>query len=83
MTLSNDLEQTLVPVPCPRCGYEFDIEMVDVTCQVYPWCPCCRVRIQLSEGRADVSGPLQAIDSAVADLHKSIDKLNQNLGGMF
>lgn len=83
MSLSAALEEQLISVPCPQCGYEFDIELADVVCQVYRWCPCCRVRIRLSERRADVYGPLQDVDSAVRDLEKTIDKVNKELRRIF
>jgi hypothetical protein len=83
VTRSNGLEGELIDVPCPRCGYVVEVELLDAVCQSYRWCPCCRVRVHFNEGRADVYGPLEDVESAMRELDEQIDELNRAFGKMF
>jgi hypothetical protein len=38
--------------------------MLDVLCQVWRWCPCCRVHIRLIEPAGEVSGALRDVNYA-------------------
>lgn len=70
--LSGQLLHALIDVECPRCGYGFEVEMLDAATGVARWCPCCRIRIQLTEGGGEVHGAMEDIDAAIRDLQKML-----------
>lgn len=70
--LSSGLLHELVDVNCPVCDYGFELQMLDAACQVWRWCPCCRIRIHLSEGGGEVHGAMEDLDAAFSDLNKAL-----------
>lgn len=74
-TLLVDLARALVEVECPGCGYPFEIQMLDASCQVHRRCPCCRVRIHLVEPDGTVSGGIEDVESAFRDLERALRRL--------
>jgi hypothetical protein len=73
--LSTGLLFSLIDIACPQCGYVFEVQMLDATCQVTRMCPCCRVRIRLSEGTGDVSGAMREIDAQTDSLQRQLDRM--------
>lgn len=67
-----DLDHAFVEVPCPRCGYHVEVQLLDARTQSYRWCPCCRGRIHLIEPDGSVSVGLDAVDDALHALQKSL-----------
>lgn len=76
MKLSAEILQNLVSFPCPDCGYEVEIQLLDARVQAYRYCPCCRVRIHL----VDVDGSLFG---ALEDVDLTMDQLAKALKGLF
>lgn len=69
------IDRQLVAVDCTRCGYPFEIQLLDASCQVRRRCPCCRIRIRFEEpdgsvsrGIADAHGALRDLERALGDL---------------
>lgn len=67
-----DLDHLLVEVPCPRCGYHVEIQLLDARTQVWRWCPCCRGRIHMVEPDGSVSGSTIAVEEAMRSLEETI-----------
>ena len=63
-SLSWEFLHAWIPINCPRCDYSFEVQMLDVLCQVWRWCPCCRVHIRLIEPAGEVSGALRDVSYA-------------------
>ena len=69
-----NLDRVLVEVPCPRCGYAIEIQLLDARTQVWRWCPCCRVRIHLVEPDGSVSVSVDAAEEAMRSLEETVRK---------
>lgn len=63
-----DLDHLEVALPCPRCSYLLEVEMLDVRTQVWRWCPCCRSRVRLMEPDGTVSSSVEAAEQVMAGL---------------
>jgi hypothetical protein len=72
-----DLGRQLIDVDCPRCGYTFDIQLLDAACQVHRRCPCCRVGIRLVEPDGSVSGGIEDVEAADRDLERAMKGLSR------
>ena len=62
-------EQT---APCPACTYPVWFRMVEVVAQVTITCPACRTAIRLGEDRASVRTSIAEVESAFADLERTL-----------
>jgi hypothetical protein len=67
-----DLDHVLVDVPCPRCRYHVEVQLLDARTQVYRWCPCCRGRIHLVEPDGSVSVGIDAVEGAMQSLQETL-----------
>ena len=72
MTL--DLDRFMVDVPCPRCGYGVEVQLLDARTQAYRWCPCCRARIHMIEPDGSVSGSVDAVEETMRALTETLRK---------
>jgi hypothetical protein len=68
-SLSEQLLFSLIDVPCPRCHYPFEVQLVDVIAQVYRWCPVCRARIKLIDSAGSGAASLSNLDTQMNRLH--------------
>lgn len=75
MKLSFEILASLVSFPCPRCGYEVEIQLLDARVQAYRYCPCCRARIRLVDADGSMFGALEEIDLAMKQLNKALKGL--------
>lgn len=75
MSLSAAFAQSWIDVDCPACGFSLEIQLVDLLCQVYRRCPCCRCRIHLIEAGGEMHGALASMDSAVRDLERDLSRI--------
>lgn len=72
-------EGVFITVPCPKCNYEMDIELISVRLQETTFCPCCKVSIQLRDSEASLFGSQEEIESAFNDLKQELKKLNMTI----
>lgn len=70
-----DLDHVLMEVPCPRCGYGLEIQLLDVRTQVWRWCACCRVLIRLVEPDGSVSASITGAEIVMRSLEDTIKRL--------
>ena len=75
--LSRQLLSMLVEIECPVCEFGFDIELIDAACQVWRWCPCCRVHIRMIESGGEVYGAMEEIDASMRELEKALRRLSK------
>lgn len=71
---SSGLLRAFVDADCPNCGYGIEFELIDALCQVWRWCPCCRVRFRLAEPTGEVSVALADVDVAVDSFIKQLSR---------
>jgi uncharacterized Zn finger protein (UPF0148 family) len=67
-----DLDKLPIEIACPRCGYPFEIEMIDVRLESRVFCPNCKSHIRLH----DYEGSSHA---AKAEIEGALERLNQTL----
>jgi hypothetical protein len=72
-----DLDHVTVEVPCPKCGYGVEIQLLDVRTQVWRWCPCCRARIRIVEPDGTVSGSTKTVDETLQSLADTIKRMSR------
>lgn len=70
-----DLDHALLDVPCPRCAYLVEIQLLDARTQVWRWCPCCRARIRMVEPDGSVSGSIKGVENALRSLDETITRM--------
>lgn len=70
-----DIARQLIDVGCPRCGYLFEIQMLDASCQIYRRCPCCRARIHFVEPDGSMSRGIADVEESLRDLEHSLRRL--------
>lgn len=70
-----DIDRLMVEVPCPRCGYGVEIQLLDARTQVWRWCPSCRVRIRMVEADGSVSGSVSAAEGAMRSLDETLRRM--------
>jgi hypothetical protein len=71
-TVPLQLDRLLIAVPCPACGYQLEIQLLDAATQARRWCACCRARIRLVEPDGTVSGGLTDAEAAFRLLEQSL-----------
>ena len=76
MSLFDGLFLTL---PCPKCNYEVDVELLSVRLEATTFCPCCKVTIRLIDADASAHGAQEEIKSALKDLENQLKKLNTTI----
>jgi hypothetical protein len=74
-SLSEHLLFSYVPIHCPRCQFPFEVQLVDVTSQVYRRCPGCRVRIKLQDSGGSGAAALADLDTRVKQLQDVFRRL--------
>ena len=70
MSVRDAFESLLVSVPCPICGYEFDVAVVDVRLEARTFCPTCKKPIQLVDAEASAHRTGEDIEAAIRDLKR-------------
>jgi hypothetical protein len=62
------LDGVFTDVPCPRCGYEMSIQLVDARLERRLFCPCCKSAVQLVDAGASGHGAMRQVDEALRRL---------------
>ena len=69
------LDDLMVTVACPLCGYGMDVELLSVRLQANIFCPCCKATIQLVDDSASAHAAQREVESALASLRRSLKSL--------
>lgn len=72
-------DRAWIRVPCPRCDYEVDVQFRMVLLEDVVFCPCCKVRIRLSDDRASGHRTRRSVHNALDELRNEITNLNKTL----
>jgi uncharacterized protein with von Willebrand factor type A (vWA) domain len=70
--LSGMFLRELVAIPCPSCGYQVEVQLLDARVQAYRRCPCCHVLIRLVDSGGSMYGELEKVDEAMAELDRAL-----------
>jgi hypothetical protein len=71
-----NLDNLSFDVECPKCGYPFEIEILDARLESRIFCPNCKSGIQLKDKDCSAHDAQEQIHTAMKDL----TKLFRNLG---
>ena len=66
-------------VPCPRCGYEIDVQFRMALLGDVVFCPCCKVRIHPSDDRASGYRARRSIHNALEQFQNDLKDLSITL----
>lgn|GEM_PF-3357999 len=69
------LSGVFITVPCPKCGYGFDVELSSVRLQRTVFCPCCKSAIKLVDQDASIHGSQKDVNSSLSDLERQLKRL--------
>lgn len=72
-------DRAWIRVPCPRCGYEVDVQFRMALLGDVVFCACCKVRIQFSDDRASGYRARRSIHNALEGLRNEIKKINKTI----
>ena len=72
MMLSSGWFGLWIEVDCPTCGYYVEIQVIDVSCQVYRYCPCCRTLIHFVDAGGSATTSLRDAESEIEDALKGL-----------
>ena len=61
-----------VEVDCPSCGYGLEIQVIDVSCQVYRRCPCCLTLIHLVDAGGSATTERRRVESRIEKSMKGL-----------
>lgn len=75
----NLFDGLFVPLVCPKCNYEMDVELLSVRLETTTFCPCCKVTIRLVDADASVHGAQEEIDYALKDLESQLKSMNTTI----
>ena len=73
------LDRALLQVPCPRCGYEVDVQFRLAQLEDVVFCACCKARIRFSDDGASGSRARRSVHDALTELQRTIESLNRAL----
>jgi predicted RNA-binding Zn-ribbon protein involved in translation (DUF1610 family) len=66
-----DFNDQLIDAPCPLCGYELEIRIIDIRLESREFCPNCKATILLRDEEASTETGLREVDRAMRDLEKT------------
>ncbi len=66
-----DLNYTWVDMECPSCGYQDEVQLVDVKTEKTVYCHNCKESIMLLDNEASVHHGIEAINSSINKLEKA------------
>lgn len=60
----------LVALPCPRCSYVVEVQLLDLHTQTYRRCPCCYSMLHLVDNSGSVYGAIENIKNSIRGLFR-------------
>ena len=75
----NPFDRAFLGVPCPRCGYEVDVQFRLALLEDLVFCPCCKARIRFSDDTASGHRARRSVRNALAEFQREIKNLNRTL----
>jgi hypothetical protein len=67
-----DLNQTWINTECPKCGYQGEVQFIDVKTERTIICHNCKVCIKLIDSEASVHSGIENINQAFKELEKTL-----------
>jgi endogenous inhibitor of DNA gyrase (YacG/DUF329 family) len=65
-------DDAFVGAPCPRCGYEFDVQIIDVRIERRVHCPNCKVAVDLRDESASMYGAQAEAEAAIGSILRTL-----------
>lgn len=70
-----NLDEIWIDIYCPKCNYQFEIQMIDARLESKVYCHNCKCTIQLKDNEASVHTSTKDINQALNDLDKTLKNL--------
>ena len=70
-----NLDNTWIDIYCPKCKYQFEIQIIDARLESKLYCHNCKCTIQLQDNEASVHTSTRDINQALNDLDKTLRNL--------
>ena len=65
-----NIDDLLIPIPCPHCGESFEMSLTWIKSNRRHWCPRCHVDVSLDDD--NFRDGVRKIEKAVAELRRAI-----------
>lgn len=72
-----NLTFTRISIECPRCGYEDDVQFVDIKSEKSVYCHNCKVSIQLKDENASVHTGIRQVSESMRKLDELFNKIGR------
>jgi Zn ribbon nucleic-acid-binding protein len=72
-----DFNYTWVDFICPKCGYQDQIQLIDVKTEKLIFCNNCKISIHLIDNEASVHRSIENINQAINGLVSTFKKLGK------
>lgn len=70
-----NLDDIWIDISCPKCNYQFEIQMIDARLESKVYCNNCKCIIHLQDSDASVHTSTRDINKALSDLDKTMRNL--------
>ncbi|MBI5539674.1 MAG: hypothetical protein HY951_06415 [Bacteroidia bacterium] len=71
-----NLNYTWISINCPKCSYEFDIQLIDAKSEKNVYCHNCKLTIRLQDSEASVHTGIDSVNNAM----KEVENIFKNFG---
>lgn len=70
-----NFSKTWISISCPKCKYEFDIQLQAVKLEMNVICHNCKTNIKLIDSEVSTNRGLKSIEDAFEDLNNTLKNL--------
>ena len=70
-----DLNKEWIDIECPKCGYKYVVQLIDVKTERIVFCHNCKSSIQLIDEKASTYTGINNINNALKTLEETLNKL--------
>lgn len=70
-----NLDEIWININCPKCNYQFEVQMIDARLESRVYCHNCKCIIQMKDSEASVHTSIKDINKAFSDLDKTLKNL--------
>jgi len=67
-----DFNSIWIDLECPNCGYQDDIQLIDVKTEKTIYCHNCKVKINIADNDASVHTGIDSMNNALNELEKTL-----------
>jgi len=72
-----DFDNIWIDFECPNCGFQIEVQLIDVKTEKTIFCHNCKVSILLSDNEASTHTGINNINNALKKLEETIKKIGK------